>query len=196
MKSGRGRQEPNNIQLFIELFWTSFLSTNYRCLKWKAKEFVSSCSFLSPVLNLLVAPSFHRNVGSFTLNLFDLLPAFFLLQTLIPNYYEKAKEIQSKWLHDQRSTHRSILLDLPAVGLASLQSSIPCLNPYHPVSITTDGYSAKYHESYICITAHFLNDKWVLEDCLLDIMLCSDNHSGENIAAWLDANLEKNKICV
>ena len=115
------------------------------------------------------------------------------LQTYIPALYHKVKLLQKQALHDQfpslTNSHTSVY--------SSNQSSIlPCPNPHHPVSFTTDMWTGPDHESYICLTAHWLAPDWQLQHALLDIFLCTDRHTGENLVEWIKQVLHTNDICV
>ena len=82
---------------------------------------------------------------------------------------------------------------------SSSSSSSPvilCPNPCHPVSCTTDGWSGPDHESYLCLTVHWFDSDWKFQRSLLDIMMCSDRHTGENLCEWTLENLSNNEISV
>ena len=52
------------------------------------------------------------------------------------------------------------------------------------------------HESYICLTVHWFAPDWQLQHALLDIFLCTDRHTGENLVEWIKQVLRANDICV
>ena len=111
------------------------------------------------------------------------------LQTFIPALYHKVKLLQKQALHD----HFPSLTNRLASGSSSNQSSIlSCPNPHHPVSFTTDMWTGPDHESYICLTAHWLTPDWQLHHALLDILLCTDRHTGENLVEWIKQVLRAN----
>jgi hypothetical protein len=57
-------------------------------------------------------------------------------------------------------------------------------------------WSGPDHESYICLTAHWLDENWNYRHALLDIYLCSDRHTGENLRDWIIQILKDNDISV
>lgn len=100
---------------------------------------------------------------------------------MIPDLYQRAKDIQRAMLHDP------FVLDLTADPVASSSaSSLVWRNPSHPIAFTTDLWSGPDHESYICLSASWFNAQWIIQHCLLDIYLCSEHHTGENISNWLN----------
>lgn len=52
------------------------------------------------------------------------------------------------------------------------------------------------HESYICLTVHWFDADWQLHHALLDILLCTDRHTGENLVEWVKQVLRANDLCV
>ena len=111
-----------------------------------------------------------------------------LFQTYIPALYHKVKLLQKQALHDP----------FPSLDHSnqSMSSILSCPNPHHPVSFTTDMWTGPDHESYICLTAHWLAPDWQLQHALLDIFLCTDRHTGENLVEWIQQVLHANDICV
>jgi len=75
-------------------------------------------------------------------------------------------------------------------------SSIIPSNPYHPVACTTDLWSGSDHDSYIGVTAHWIDADWELRHTLLDIYLCTDRHTGENLGIWLQQVFQDNDLSV
>jgi len=117
------------------------------------------------------------------------------VQTYIPNLYWKAKEVQKSILHDD------VAVPVKWAGvngfISASSSSLPlCLNPLHPVSLTTDLWSGPDHERYICFTVHWLDKDWVFKRALLDVYLCTERHLGENICDWVKQVLQANDISV
>ena len=122
-------------------------------------------------------------------------------QTVFHNLYDQAKSFQKTLLHAESSlTHtQSVALRPPASVSASSAfsvSSLPCPNPSHPMSFTCDMWSGPDPESYICVTAHWLDNQWDLHHALLDIYLCTDRHTDENIADWLKQIWKDNDLSV
>jgi hypothetical protein len=125
----------------------------------------------------------------------------FLFQAYIPAYYKATKKLQASMLHDIRSPSNSLspsLVDnINHRSEIELQhGSLCCPNPLHPVCLTTDGWSGRDHESYICLTTHWLSANWMMQDILLDVFLATDNHSGENIREWVLDNMKSNQLSV
>ena len=112
------------------------------------------------------------------------------LQTYIPALYHKVKLLQKQALHDQ----------FPSLASGSSSSNqisiLSCPNPHHPVSLTTDMWTGPDHESYICLTVHWFDPHWQLHHALLDILLCTDRHTGENLVEWIKQVLHANDLCV
>ena len=112
------------------------------------------------------------------------------------------KAVQKHLLHDEFPVPAiSHLVSAAALGVPSAQpssvvSSSVCPNPQHPISFTTDLWSAPDHESYVCITAHWIDQKWDINHLLLDILLCTDRHTGENIVEWMKEIWKQNDISV
>jgi hypothetical protein len=121
--------------------------------------------------------------------------SFCAIQTYIPNLYWQAKEKQRSILHDPTST--SINWSNVEAVFSSSDLSVhylPCLHPSHPLALTTDLWTGPDHESYICLTGHFFDKDWILRRVLLDILLCTDRHSGENLSDWIKQMLAENEI--
>jgi len=122
------------------------------------------------------------------------LPCFWLsLQTYFPELYEKTKQIQARILHDELAAQIN-WDDVEAEFKAS--ATLPVLNPDHPIALTTDLWTGADHESYICLTGHYFTKNWELQRILLDIYLCTDRHTGENLADWIKQVLSGNEINV
>ena len=115
------------------------------------------------------------------------------LQTYIPALYDKVKLLQKQALHDH---FPSLTKSLASVSSSNQSAFLPCPNPRHPLSFTTDMWTGPDHESYICITAHWLAPDWQLHHALLDILLCTDRHTGENMVEWIKQVLRANDLCV
>ena len=115
------------------------------------------------------------------------------LQTYIPALYHKVKLLQNQALHDH---FPSLTKSLESTSSSNQISLLHCPNPYHPVSFTTDMWTGSDHESYICLTAHWFTPDWQLQHALLDIVLCTDRHTGENLIEWIKQVLHANDLCV
>jgi len=127
--------------------------------------------------------------------LFQILNAilfFVLIQSLIPHIYKQAKSLQKTLLHG---------LTLPGIPPSTSSSSSSCSPskcswPHYPFSCTTDGWSGRDHESYYCITVHYFSETWCLCKQLLDIKLCEDRHTGDNLRQWIGQTLDENDLDV
>jgi len=64
------------------------------------------------------------------------------------------------------------------------------------MSLTTDLWTGPDHESYICLTCHLFDINWVFKSWLLDIYLCTNQHTGENLCEWIKQVLSDNEISV
>ena len=95
--------------------------------------------------------------------------------------------------------NRLCMITFPPRSRSSNQSEssiLPCPNPYHPISFTTDMWTGPDHESYICLTAHWFDSHWQLQHALLDILLCTDRHTGENLVEWIKQVSRANDLFV
>ena len=93
----------------------------------------------------------------------------------------KLKKKQKSMLHDDvvcKTDWDDVEADFSSHGASS---KIICLNPLHPMSLTTDLWTGPDHESYICLTCHLFDINWVFKSWLLDIYLCTNQHTGENL---------------
>ena len=120
------------------------------------------------------------------------------VQNMFPDLYDKMKAVQKNLLHDSSSFPMltSVSDGAPASLPGSSLDSLSCPNPHHPISVTVDLWSGPYHESYICLTAHWLDKQWGLNHALLDIYLCTDRHTGDNLAEWMRQIWKENDISV
>ena len=50
------------------------------------------------------------------------------------------------------------------------------------MALTTDGWTSRATESYITITAHFINDNWEMKNYVLQTRPMHESHTGANIA--------------
>lgn len=53
------------------------------------------------------------------------------------------------------------------------------------VCLTTDGWTSRTNESYLAVTAHFINDDFFLKKMLLDCSPFSPSHTADNLATYL-----------
>jgi hypothetical protein len=118
------------------------------------------------------------------------------VQTYIPELYWKTKEKQKSMLHDE-VVCTTAWDDVEAeFSSHSASSTILCPNPLHPMSLTTDLWTGPDHESYICLTCHHFDINWIFKSWLLDIYLCTNQHTGENLCEWIKQVLSDNEISV
>ncbi|XP_078331137.1 E3 SUMO-protein ligase ZBED1-like [Crassostrea virginica] len=59
------------------------------------------------------------------------------------------------------------------------------------VALTTDGWTSRSTDSFITITAIFLDSDWSLQNFVLQTRVLSENHTGENIADMLQQAVEE-----
>ena len=57
-------------------------------------------------------------------------------------------------------------------------------------SATTDLWSSKTMEPYLSYTIHYVGSDWQMHSRCLQTSFCSEDHTGENLAAALRASLE------
>jgi hypothetical protein len=53
------------------------------------------------------------------------------------------------------------------------------------ISFTTDHWTSLANESYMTVTAHYIDLQWELQSAVLQTVLMSERHTGENIATRL-----------
>ena len=58
------------------------------------------------------------------------------------------------------------------------------------MAITTDGWTARTNDSYVTITAHFIDDEWKYHSFVLSTLTMSEKHTAENLAAFLKEEFE------
>ena len=160
---------------------------------------LSSCNLC---LNLDTSPLADN---SFMCVLIVLFPSFYAspchacpvcsapVQDYISYLYPQAKEVQKRMLHDAWPNLA------PGASVSSSSSStIPLTipNPYHHLASSIDGWTGVDHESYICITVHWLDGRWRMCSALLDIMLASERHTGEQVNEWMLQTYGNNHISV
>ena len=69
-------------------------------------------------------------------------------------------------------------------------------------SATTDLWSSKTMEPYLSYTIHYVGSDWQMHSRCLQTSFCSEDHTGENLAAALRASLESwnldehNQTCI
>ena len=54
------------------------------------------------------------------------------------------------------------------------------------VSITVDGWTSRATDSYITVTAHYVNDEWDLQSHVLQTRVFNESHTGANLALVTD----------
>lgn len=108
--------------------------------------------------------------------------------------------MQKSLLHDALIKASSFIPLAAASSSASALYSGPpvfvCPNSLHALSATCDGWTGPDHESYICLTVHWLDHGFIMQHMLLDIFLCTDRHNGENLSDWINQILAENDISV
>ena len=102
----------------------------------------------------------------------------------------QVKALQKETLHDSSLDCTAKIDDVKSTSVFC------CPNPFHPISFTVDGWSGPDHESYFCVTAHWLDKDFKMRHALLDILLCTDRHTGENLRDWLKQVFADNDIDV
>ena len=107
------------------------------------------------------------------------------------------KSLQIDSLRDSVPSVESVFLPPGSVHVRSgFVSPGLCPNPIHPIAFTSDLWSGPDHESYICLNTHWLDSEWNLKRALLDIYLCTDRHTGENLCDWMKEIWKGNQLCV
>ena len=121
----------------------------------------------------------------------------YFVQVIFADLYDIMKSLQIESLRDSVPSFESVsLLSGSVLVRSDFVSPGLCPNPLHPIAFTTDLWSGPDHESYICLTAHWLDSEWNLKRSLLDIYLCTDRHTGENLCDWMKDIWKGNQLCV
>lgn len=77
-------------------------------------------------------------------------------------------------------THFSRDLLLPLYN-ESVQKLIVILKDAHYITLTTDTWTSAATESFIAVTAHFINKNWEMVSYLLDCSVINESHTAENL---------------
>lgn len=97
---------------------------------------------------------------------------------LCPGYYLPSRKTLSQSL-------------LPQVYDGLVESIKEKLNGASAVAITTDGWTSINNQSFLAITAHYLDDNTSLCSNLLGCVEFSERHTSENLASFLKAEVQK-----
>lgn len=62
------------------------------------------------------------------------------------------------------------------------------------VTITTDTWTSRNNESFLAITAHFINKEFEIKSSLLDCSVLNESHTIVNLAAAIQSSLNKWKL--
>ena len=178
---------PSPRLLLISFFWMAIL---LRLLK--GKDFNISCSSQNLVMSVQAEPIFSMYVPVCYVTAWN-----FEFVTCLCRHISRRCTTKSSCCRSRLCMiHSPLSLCIASVSSSNQSSILPCPNPYHPVSFTTDMWTGPDHESYICLTAHWFAPDWQLHHALLDILLCTDRHTGENLVEWIKQVLRANDICV
>lgn len=55
----------------------------------------------------------------------------------------------------------------------------------HRVALTVDGWTSRATDSYVTVTAHYVDDEWVLQNHVLQTRVFNEAHTGKNLAVLL-----------
>jgi zinc finger BED domain-containing protein 1 (E3 SUMO-protein ligase ZBED1) len=92
----------------------------------------------------------------------------------------------------------SIIAQKHEVGIEKLKV---ILSKYSPLALTTDSWTSCGLDSYVTVTAHFIDEDWKMVSCIMATRSMEEKHSAENLANRLfstvvtDYKLEKSNIC-
>ena len=67
-------------------------------------------------------------------------------------------------------------------------------NLFSKISFTTDCWISPSTKSFMSITAHFINQDWILQHILLDFIEIYDSHTGQNLKNTFVLGLESFSI--
>jgi hypothetical protein len=90
---------------------------------------------------------------------------------------------------------------IPDLYQEEKQKVLMDLHKASSIAITTDGWTSRNTESYITVTAHYIDSNWILQNKVLQTRVLNDSHTGKNIATVLtecvnEWNLQKNEVKV
>ena len=68
------------------------------------------------------------------------------------------------------------------------------MNLFGKISFTTDCWTSPSSKSFMSITAHFIDNNWVLQHTLLDFIEMYDSHTGQNLKNTFILGLENFSI--
>lgn len=83
---------------------------------------------------------------------------------------------------------RSMITSLEATS-KEIRSKISKDTRSAPISLTHDGWTSNMTQSYDTVTCHVVTDKWELKSAVLQTKKVEGKHTGENIAANLQATM-------
>ena len=128
---------------------------------------------------------------------------FLLVQTIVKNYLPfqivESSDFQ-KFLYKLNSTYKmptrktvssTLLPQLYATIKERVKEEIKSTDS---VCITTDGWSSRANESYLSVTAHYLDNKLELKSSLLECFKYDEKHTANNLAEELHRVLQEWEI--
>ncbi|XP_067679694.1 zinc finger BED domain-containing protein 4-like [Haliotis asinina] len=88
-----------------------------------------------------------------------------LSEKVMPNLYEEVRQSVQSQLHEAQT-----------------------------IAMTSDGWTSRATESYITITAHFIDSQWILQNKVLQTRAIYECHTGTNIAQVLKSAVDEWKL--
>ena len=76
---------------------------------------------------------------------------------------------------------------VPELYEEARQTVMESLVAAQTIAITTDGWTSRATDSYVTITAHFVDDSWKLQNHVLQTRPLNESHTGANIAEVLNS---------
>nr|XP_054594153.1 E3 SUMO-protein ligase ZBED1-like [Nothobranchius furzeri] len=76
-------------------------------------------------------------------------------------------------------------ISLPNVYNEAKATVLDSLGSAETVALTCDAWTSRATESYVTVTAHHINDEWILQSHVLQTRAMHETHTGEHIAALL-----------
>jgi hypothetical protein len=87
--------------------------------------------------------------------------------------------------------HRTFFTSQLEQMFVSLKSSVKKqMESAEAVSLTADVWTSSVNESYLSVTAHFIDENWKLQRRVFACMPVDERHTGDNISSWLQQTVQ------
>lgn len=100
-----------------------------------------------------------------------------LMEVLVPQYQMPSRGTIRRRIELQHSEMRNFLLER-------------LTNEASFLALTTDAWTSCHNESYVAVTAHYLNDSWTLQNYLLEVAEMTERHTADNLSERITGIIE------